>query len=37
LKAMVQRRYGSSDWLELRDVAKPLVWGDRRPESGFLP
>jgi NADPH:quinone reductase-like Zn-dependent oxidoreductase len=25
LKAIVQRRYGSPDWLELRDVAKPVV------------
>ena len=25
MKAIVQRRYGSPDWLELRDVAKPVV------------
>ena len=24
LKAIVQRRYGSPDWLELRDLAKPV-------------
>ena len=34
LKAMVQQRYGSSDWLELRDVADPLVWGADVP-AGF--
>jgi hypothetical protein len=25
LKAIVQRRYDSPDWLELRDVAEPVV------------
>ena len=35
MKAMVQQRYGSSDWLELRDVAKPLVWGTDVQSLGF--